>query len=45
MLKGEFVIAQFKSSFTNLTAALETVTVEKENGTWKASGYLLRPDK
>jgi len=43
MLKGEFVIAQFQSSFTNLAAALETVTFEKENGTWKASGYFIKP--
>jgi Protein of unknown function (DUF4019) len=44
MLQGEFVIAQFKSSFDNLNAALETVTFEKEGGVWKASGYFLRPD-
>jgi len=44
-LQGEFVIAQFKTSFANLNAALETVTFEKEpGGTWKASGYFLRPD-
>lgn len=43
MLKGQFVIAQFQSSFTNLAAALETVTFEKENGTWKASGYFIKP--
>ena len=43
MLKGEFVIAQCQSSFTNLAAALETVTFEKETGTWKASGYFIKP--
>jgi hypothetical protein len=44
MLQGQFVIAQFKSSFADLNAALETVTFEKEGSTWKASGYFLRPD-
>lgn len=44
MLQGQFVIAQFKSSFADLNAALETVTFEKEGGAWKASGYFLRPD-
>jgi Protein of unknown function (DUF4019) len=43
MLHGEFVVAQFKSSFANLDSAVEMVTFEKEGGVWKASGYILGP--
>lgn len=44
VIKGEFVIAQFESSFSNLKYALETVTFEKEaDGGWKASGYYIKP--
>jgi beta-lactamase regulating signal transducer with metallopeptidase domain len=42
-LKGEFVIAQFETSFANMKFALETVTFERDNGTWKAAGYFIRP--
>lgn len=43
MLKGDYVIAQFKSSYQNLFSALETVTFERDNGEWKASGYFVKP--
>ncbi len=44
MLQGEFVVAQFKTSFENLKFAVETVTFEKDaGGAWKASGYLIKP--
>jgi len=42
-LKGEFVIAQFETSFANLKYAIETVTFEKQDGAWKASGYFVKP--
>jgi hypothetical protein len=43
-LKGQFVIAQFGTSFENLKSAVETVTFEKEaDGTWRASGYYIKP--
>ncbi|GAT31710.1 signal transducer regulating beta-lactamase production [Terrimicrobium sacchariphilum] len=42
-IKGNFVIAQFESSFENLKFALETVTFVEEGGTWKASGYYIKP--
>lgn len=42
-LKGDFVIAQFESSFENLKFAVETVTFEKQDGAWKASGYFVKP--
>jgi len=43
-IKGDFVIAQFNSSFENLAYAIETVTFEKAaDGTWKASGYYIKP--
>ena len=42
--KGDFVIAQFDSSFENLKYAIETVTFEKTpDGTWKAAGYYIKP--
>jgi Protein of unknown function (DUF4019) len=41
---GDFVIAQFDSSFENLKYAVETVTFEKAaDGTWKAAGYYIKP--
>ena len=43
-LAGQFVIAQYDSSFENLQYAIETVTFEREaNGDWKASGYYIKP--
>lgn len=42
-IKGNFVIAQFETSFENLKFALETVTFAEEGGTWKASGYYIKP--
>jgi hypothetical protein len=42
--KGDFVIAQFDTSFENLQDAIETVTFEKApDGTWKAAGYYIKP--
>ena len=44
MEKGDFVIAQFDSSFENLKYARETVTFEKEaDGAWRAAGYFIKP--
>jgi hypothetical protein len=41
---GDFIIAQFDSSFANLKYAVETVTFEKTpNGEWRAAGYYIRP--
>ncbi len=43
-LPGEFVIAQFDSSFENLKYAVETVTFEKEtDGVWRDAGYYIKP--
>ncbi len=42
--KGDFVVAQFQSSFENLAFAVETVCFEKgADGAWKASGYYVKP--
>jgi beta-lactamase regulating signal transducer with metallopeptidase domain len=42
--KGDFVIAQFDSSYENLKYAVETVTFEKApDGSWKAAGYYIKP--
>lgn len=42
--KGDFVVAQFNSSFENLAFAVETVCFEKSaDGAWKASGYYVKP--
>ena len=41
---GDFILAQFDTSFENLKYAVETVTFEKApDGTWKASGYYIKP--
>jgi beta-lactamase regulating signal transducer with metallopeptidase domain len=41
---GDFVIAQFDSSYDNLKYAVETVTFEKApDGSWKAAGYYIKP--
>jgi beta-lactamase regulating signal transducer with metallopeptidase domain len=41
---GEYVIAQFETSFENLKYAVETVTFKKEaDGVWRAAGYLTKP--
>ncbi len=46
MLKGDFVIAQFHTAFANLAEATETVTFERgPDGTWRASGYFIRPGR
>jgi hypothetical protein len=43
-LKGDFVVAQFDSSFENLKYAVETVCFEKDaDATWKAAGYFVKP--
>ena len=43
-VKGDFVIAQFDSSFENMKYARETVTFEKEaDGIWRAAGYYIKP--
>lgn len=42
--KGDFVVARFNSSFDDLKDAVETVCFEKApDGTWKASGYYIKP--
>lgn len=43
MLPGEFVIAQFDTSFANMKYAIETVSFEKQEGAWKAAGYFIKP--
>lgn len=42
-VQGNFVIAQFETSFANLKYAIETVTFAQEGGAWKASGYYIKP--
>ncbi len=42
-VQGNWVIAQFDSSFENLKNARETVCFEKEaDGTWRAAGYFIK---
>jgi beta-lactamase regulating signal transducer with metallopeptidase domain len=44
LIKGDWVIAQFNSSFENFKSARETVTFEKEaDGSWRAAGYFIKP--
>ena len=40
---GEYVVIQFKSSFENKKAAIETITpMLDKDGKWKVSGYFIR---
>ncbi|MDE1169629.1 MAG: DUF4019 domain-containing protein [Verrucomicrobium sp.] len=41
--QGDFVLAQFHTSFERLPRAIETVTFEKVGDAWKASGYYIKP--
>ncbi len=44
VIKGEFVVVEFKSSFENRAYANETLIVSKEtDGTWKVFGYTIHP--
>lgn len=41
---GEFILAQFDTSFDGLKYAVETVTFQKApDGVWKAAGYYIKP--
>jgi hypothetical protein len=43
-LDGKIAIAQFKTSFANLLAAIETVSFQLEpDGKWRAAGYYIKP--
>lgn len=42
-VKGEFVVAQFDTSFANMKYAVETVSFVKEGDSWKAAGYFIKP--
>jgi hypothetical protein len=40
---GEYVVIQFKSSFTNKKSAIETVTpMRVSDGIWRVSGYYIK---
>ncbi len=40
---GEYVVIQYKTSFSNKADAVETITPMKEaDGTWKVSGYYIK---
>ena len=40
---GEYVVVQYASSFTDKKAAVETVSLKKEqDGRWKVAGYYVR---
>ena len=41
---GEYVIIQYKTSFQNMNDAIETVTpMLEKDGSWKVSGYFIKP--
>jgi hypothetical protein len=39
---GQYVVVQFKTSFSNKKSAVETVTPYLEDGMWKVSGYFIK---
>ena len=40
---GEYVVLQFNSAFADMPAAVETVTLSKEDSGWAVIGYFIRP--
>ena len=43
ILKGDYVIAQFETSYANMKYNVETVTFERVDGKWEAAGYFIKP--
>jgi hypothetical protein len=42
--KGEYVVIQYEASFENAPSTVETITpMKQEDGSWRVSGYLIRP--
>jgi hypothetical protein len=39
---GEYVVVKFDTTFASKQTALEQVTLRKEDGAWKISGYWIR---
>ena len=39
---GEYVVIQFKTSFTDKRESVETVTPMKADGIWRVSGYYIK---
>jgi hypothetical protein len=40
---GEYVVIQFETKFANKSAAVETITPQKDkDGQWRVSGYFIR---
>lgn len=42
--KGEYVVIQYQTSFENAASTVETITpMKEEDGSWRVSGYFVRP--
>jgi hypothetical protein len=42
--KGEYVVIRYDTSFANAASTVETVTpMKQEDGSWRVSGYHIRP--
>ena len=42
--KGEYVLIQYETSFETADSTVETITpMKQEDGSWRVSGYLIRP--
>lgn len=39
---GEYAVNEFKTSFANKEAAVETVVLMKADGVWKVAGYFIK---
>ena len=39
---GEYVVIQFKTSFSNKRDSVETITPMKADGAWRVSGYFIK---
>ncbi|MDO6426969.1 DUF4019 domain-containing protein [Thalassotalea sp. 1_MG-2023] len=42
MPKGDYIVIQYKTSFSNKKEAVETVTLSKSSGQWRAVGYFIQ---
>ncbi|OKY25408.1 DUF4019 domain-containing protein [Thalassotalea sp. PP2-459] len=42
MPKGDYVVIQYKTNFSNKKEAVETITLSKSSGQWRALGYFIK---
>ena len=43
--KGSYAVIQYRTKFANSPPMIETITPMLESGTWKVSGYYIKPEE